>query len=445
MLMLLAVVAVILFVIATFKYPSLSLAAFLTTAFIKGALLYKFSFFRVVDYTVLCASLVLFAMAYSFISNYGRIKDILSAPVWLYLSLAVLLLFGTTYTSAPHYGFIKSSRFVTFGLIALLAPVVFGKSTKDLKLMILIGLVCGIVLSIGTIIAPHAAVVRGDVKSRGSFLEASTLTTASNIAWSVIIFFVFLIMKDTPFRLRIVSLIMIPALIVGMVLTGSRGPFIGIILLMPIAMFVCKKRASKVWQPFVIAIMVVTFIMIFALLSEQLTSRISNMWKSSYDTSQAASSRTRLFSWAIERIPERIIMGHGTGAWAVDWGGVDEQRYPHNMILEVLYEQGLVGLSVLLPFLYVIFRRWRQSSGLINYYGLDTTLYLYTHIAGLLFLFSLFQAMKSGDLIDNRAMFFCAGLVIAAFNLARTYSEQVVSDEQFYEGDIEPAKQTVEV
>ena len=148
MLIVFIVVAVIILVIATLKYPPIALALFLTAGLTKGMLMLKFSFFRVVDYTVLCAVLVLIAMVYSFVKSSGRLRDILSAPLVIYLLLAAILLLGTTYTSAPNYGLEKSSRFATLGLIAFLAPIVFAHSVKEVKLMVWILFAVGVLLSI---------------------------------------------------------------------------------------------------------------------------------------------------------------------------------------------------------------------------------------------------------------------------------------------------------
>jgi len=59
----------------------------------------------------------------------------------------------------------------------------------------------------------------------------------------------------------------------------------------------------------------------------------------------------------------------------------------------------------------------------------------------LLFLFLFTQAMKSGDINDNRFMFFGAGLVIAAFSLVRRSVEEIsleneliAEDRQYSEG-----------
>jgi len=69
-------------------------------------------------------------------------------------------------------------------------------------------------------------------------------------------------------------------------------------------------------------------------------------------------------------------------------------------------------------------------------------LYRYTHIAGLLLLFQLSQAMKSGDLIDHRFTFFCTGLIVAVFNISRAFSEQVY-DEPSYEDDLQLSEYAV--
>lgn len=438
---LLAVVGII-FILLVFKYPPLSLALYFTTNFVKGSLMMNFSIFQRIDYTVLCAVFVLIMMGYSLIKHRGQMKDIFGLPTVLYLLFATVLIFATTYTSAPQYGFEKSSRFITLGLIAFLAPLIFGKQLKDVKLIIWILLFTGVILSIGTMLAPHAAVIRKGAETRASFLEASTLATAGKIAWSIIIFFVYLIIKNTSFRVRIISLVMVPLMIAGMLMTGSRGPLIGLILVLPIAMVICRRYASKTWRPVVIAVIVISFMVSFATLSEQLTRRISNMWASGYDAKQSTTSRTYMWSWTFPRCFDRPVLGHGTGAYSVDSDGVDARLYPHNMFLEVFYEEGVVGLFVLSIFLWVIFQRWRQASALIYQYGLGMDLYMYLHIAGLLFLFQFSQAMKSGDLLDQRFTFFCTGLIVAVFNLARTFSEQVY-DEPLYEDDLQLSEYAV--
>jgi len=431
MLIILTIVAVIILMIVIIKYPMMSLGLFLSITFVKGVLAYKYSFFRIFDLTVMSVVLVLIAMMYSFMRRKGQLRDIISIPLCVFLLLAAILLFSLTYTSAPNYGFQKSTRFATLTLIAFIAPVFFAYSLKDLKLIVWILFVVGLILAVGTIIAPQAAVLRASTSARGTFLEANPLVTAGKMATASIIAFCFVIMAHTSKRLRAISLAIIPPMIVGMIITGSRGPLIGIALTLPIAMVVCKRHASKVWQLIVVSAIVIMFIASFAMLSEQITSRIASMWKSSYDLREATSSRTYRFAWVIDHVAERPVFGHGAGAWSVDRWGVDERSYPHNIILELLYEGGLVGILTVSLFLWLIFRRWRQAARFVRLYELDIEAFQIVHIAGLLFLYTLSQTMKSGDINDARFMFFCAGLVVASFSIVRRMAEEISLESEF--------------
>ena len=427
MLIVMVIAALIIVLIVSFKYPPIALILFLTAGFIKLTLALEYGFFRIVDYTVLCAVLMLTAMVYSFVKGGGRLKDIISIPLVIYLLLAALLLFGIAYTSAPNYGFEKSSRFATLGLIAFLAPIIFAHSLKEIRLMIWTLFVAGIVLAIGAIVAPEAAVLRAATETRGSFLEADPLDTATRMGAASVIAFIFAIMAYTSKRLRVASLAVIVPILIGMLITGSRGPFLGMVITWLVAIFICHRGVSKAWVPFIVVGMVVAGVISFISLPEKGATRVATIWKSGYDAKEAFYTRTEMFAWTAKRIPERPILGHGTGAFAVDRGWQDERLYPHNIILESLYEEGLVGAAILVLFLWLIFKRWRQAARLVNLYGMDVETFQTVHIAGLLFLFTLIQAMKSSDINGNRFTFFCAGLVIAAFNLVRRVTEEASS------------------
>lgn len=426
MLTVLIAVAIIILIIAAFRYPSISLALFMTAALLKGILMLKFPIFRVVDYTVLCAILVLIAMAYSFIKSSGRLRDIVSIPLATYLLLAAFLLLGTTYTSAPNYGLEKSSRFATLGLIAFLAPITFAHSLKEVKLMIWIILAAGVLSSIVTLLSPYSAVLR--TETRAGFLEADPLITAAQVGIASVIAFVYAIMAHTPAVLRITSLAVIPLTISGIIVTGSRGPVVGLGMTWLLALFICRKGSSKAWLPFIAGAIVIGLVVSFTRLPEIATRRIATIWERGL--SEATISRTVPFVWTAKRIPERLIFGHGTGAYAVDTGYEDIRVYPHNILLEALYEQGIVGGIIVVAFLWLIFHRWRLASRLVYLYELDIGLFRTVHIAGLLFLFTFTQAMKSGDLNGNRLMFFCAGLVVAVFTIVRRMVEEAALEHE---------------
>lgn len=426
--MLLILVLIIIFftAIATFKFPLLALALFLTAGFVKGLLILKFSFFQRVDYTVLCASLTLIVMGYHFVRQGINFRSIISTSLILYILLSITLLFGITYTSAPNYGFDKATNFVTFGFIAFLAPIIFGQRLNDFKFIIWILIILGIILAIGTIVAPHSAIIREDAATRGGFLEASPLNTADKLASASVIMFVFAIMGNTSGLLRVFSLVLIPIMMIGIVITGSRGPFMGLVFATIATIIICRRKVSKIWLPWIVTILVFAVIITFIRMPGEVTSRIANIWQSEYGLQETAESRTNLFSWTTSRIWKRPVFGYGTGAFAVDRGGDDKRNYPHNFFLELMYENGIIGLLLGIVFIWIIFKRWRQAAQQVRLYELDISLFQMVHISGLLFLYTFTQSMKSGDITDNRFMFFCAGLVLAIFNLVQQVSEQMI-------------------
>ena len=147
---------------------------------------------------------------------------------------------------------------------------------------------------------------------------------------------------------------------------------------------------------------------------------------------QSAQTRTNLFGWTLSHCSYTSVLGRGVGQWGVDFFGADERGYPHNILLELMYEQGIVGLVMGIAIFWLILNGWRQASSMVVDYELNIELFTMTHIAGLLFFYSLIQAMKSGDLIDSRPLFFCAGLVVAIFNVVRAEKEEVLSYQTYY-------------
>ena len=430
MLALIAIFVVIIVTVAIFRYPVIILAIFLTTALVKAYLLLNVGLFQKVDYTVLCACLLLISMACHFIKTGCRLKNITSAPLGLFLALAGLLLFGILYTSAPVYGFQKGTRVAAFGLILFLAPIVFTHNLKDIRSMIWTLLVVGIIVAVGTIAAPHVTGESG--VSRTGFLESDAITTGEIIGIAAIIAFIFALMANTSKRLRIISIVLIPVMILAIIFTGSRGPLLGLGFVWLAAMLICHREMSKSWQALILGVIIVALIISFIKLPEEVTSRITKLVSQSYNygIGEAARTRTDMVLWATAQFSKHPILGHGTGSFAMDYEGQDKRSYPHNIIIESLYEQGLAGGIILILFLWLIFRRWRLASTLVRLYEMDIEIFQAVHIAGLLFLFSTIQAMKSGDLDGNRFLFFSSGLVVAVLDMVRRRAEEISAENQ---------------
>lgn len=115
-----------------------------------------------------------------------------------------------------------------------------------------------------------------------------------------------------------------------------------------------------------------------------------------------ASSGGRIdrFSTAYEMISESPLMGKGLGSFPIYFNGEDVSDYPHNMIIEIFAEIGIVGLLAFSIFFAI------SLLGTVNMYrihnGFIPTLGMV--VVGL-FIYYLANSMVSGDINSNRVLY----------------------------------------
>ena len=88
------------------------------------------------------------------------------------------------------------------------------------------------------------------------------------------------------------------------------------------------------------------------------------------------------------------VFGYGTGAFAPLVWNVDKIDYPHNLNIEILVEFGFVGFILVNGFIFFIIYQNRQLFKQKAHY---TQKMLFV-----CFIFSILTAQVTGDLFDNR-------------------------------------------
>ena len=101
----------------------------------------------------------------------------------------------------------------------------------------------------------------------------------------------------------------------------------------------------------------------------------------------------------IEIIGENFFFGVGIGGYGIAADNVDVLWHPHNMILEVLSESGILITLFFLYFLFLIFIRNTIKTKLKSNMFVMISIYLFL------------QAMKSGGIPDMRVTFFWFGFM----------------------------------
>jgi len=123
----------------------------------------------------------------------------------------------------------------------------------------------------------------------------------------------------------------------------------------------------------------------------------------------------RPYYWAvvIKGWPERPLLGHGVGAFAMNVLGYDERAFPHNFFLEVLYEGGLISFTLFVLFwallCYYLFswRRWNCQ------YAASGELYL-QDLWVAIFIASGLASVLHWDISGQRLLWLLAGIALGA-------------------------------
>lgn len=113
---------------------------------------------------------------------------------------------------------------------------------------------------------------------------------------------------------------------------------------------------------------------------------------------------------------QRMLFGVGTGGFAHLERGEDARHYPHNILLEALYENGVVGALLLLFFLLIPFRLLGRAWGAIRPRSSVKRLLA---LGCSLYVFALINAQVTGDLASNEWVPVTGALLVLLCRYAR--------------------------
>lgn len=322
-------------------------------------------------------------------------------PLWIVLVFALLslaLLASLGWTSAPEYGSEKAIRFATLTTLAGLAPFFILRTRSDLvgfaiALTVIAGLTAVLTLATG---------IRESTERFG-LGEANKTIEAARILGAGVLALLFGFATVNLHRLWRVAAAL--GLVVIAFAIGSRGPLVALLLAVIVGFGIQMLATRR--QAFVLAASVVALGMValpLVPLPEASVSRFTRLTQNPRVVFQS-DRRAPLYEAALELIQAHPVRGVGAGGFSAVTPGIGqpEQRYPHNLFLEIAAELGIMVALFTLIAVLVVARRV-----LLEAFQGDPALVF----SGSFLVFNFLSAQFSSDLNGNRS--FWAALGIAA-------------------------------
>ncbi|HEX6752913.1 MAG TPA: O-antigen ligase family protein [Solirubrobacterales bacterium] len=389
------------------RYPLVLYVAFLYIGLFKGRGAIESS---PVDVTLLLGALLAGVCLLRLLEGRFRLPPLmLGLP---YVLIATLLAVSLIWTPELTYGTEKTLKFASLTALATFAPflLVDGRDALRQLLVLLAGVgVVGalIVLSLGSTSSAEGG--------RLVFNEAAdTIFTARFLLTGAFVLLFGAALKLWR-RHRLPIAVVGVAVVVIAASIGSRGPLAGFVFAVLCTIVAIVLREPRRVLPVLLAIGIGVAVLPFISLPETSSERIGGL------VSNPAGAfnedlRSRLYEKGFELAKENPVRGIGAGGFFIYSYVVTnrEERYPHNVFLEMAAELGLAPTLLLvasiLTMLALLYKRaWAAE-------GDDRTLiYLLSGV----FLVNFFATQFSGDFNDNKTFWAMLGLgwLVAAYGL----------------------------
>ena len=308
------------------------------------------------------------------------------------------ILISATYSPSVHYKYEKLISFLP-NIVFFIYPIFIRKINFDL--IIKYYLIVLIPLSL-TLIFLRSITWSGFIQNPDSF--AGNAFDYLSLGLHLGILFLLLNHFNKSKWIQIITFLTLFA-------SSARGPFLFTVILILIKNY---KYFFKI--KFVKNIFKLQTIVGFSLLSLFFSTQLLRLFTNSYlrfvslfSTNDVSSGlRFNMFTYSLKQPFESfstVIFGNGIGSFGYLFAGIDQRAYPHNMILEIFFELGIIGLFFgFLIFLYVLMK--------FN---------LRKNIFSLLLLFIFFNSMKSSNLTDSWILFSCIGASCMPYSNHRAF------------------------
>jgi O-antigen ligase len=402
--------AVLLVAYAAVRLPESLLALFLVVGPLKGTELGE----RLaavapagVDLTVLAGAALVGAVAVSLWRN--RSEPIMVGwPTVFFLALVVLLLAGVLYSPDPDGALRKAFLFQTFSVLAFVAPLAIVRTRTSLFRTLAFLVAVGVVVALSVEQSESLASVRvlpgGDNQIHVGLLLGLAVVSIVGYLWPA----------SSGWR-RLLWLPPLALTLAQLLASGGRSALVGAVLACAVATAWLMRagRRNRIAALALVGVLAALLPAAWITTAPEVKDRylvtIADL-RGGAGLDAGDAERAELADAAV-----RTFESHPLGAGTAGYTALTGYEWPHNIVLELASELGLVGVAALLGLLAGVgvaaVRAARSPSLRTEVIGATSLLVL-----------PLTMAFASFDLNGNRALWFACGLVLATTGLREQHA-----------------------
>ncbi len=406
----------------TIKWPIFGLMSFMSITMVKSTSRYILPLEGFVGYS--------FDLGMVLLALVGVISLIYKTPefkrkyvpviVWFCIGFLIFWTWIKLPTSKDvSYGLIKALIFTIFDMAVILLGILYMRSFNEFKSvsksLIILGIfaICGILLF-----------GRGHQEWEGARVTiglANPLAPADFASYILIFFICRWVSQRTLLNLSLLLTTAIFSLIT-IFLTGTRGP----LLILPIVFIMISYAYRRTINfKLVVGLMLLAGAIYFA--GNQIRSAtVVEKQFSTIDIKESFNDRVFLSRAAFMEWLESPILGTGTGSSIYDIRSTGGLKYPHNMLLEVLNEFGLIGFLPFVILLYCAFIGWRYC---IKTEFENTSIKAEYVLVFSCFIYHFILSFKTGSYAGSQMFYFFLGASISMSEYLKNSYLSLFSDQ----------------
>jgi O-antigen ligase len=345
--------------------------------------------------------------------GYSEIRSLFSRQFGQILAFAVfagLVAASYSYTSAPDYGGTKLMRFLLIGTLLFLAPFFLIFSEKDFAhfARLFVGF---------SAVTAVQIVVNLEMRSQDSETDITRIG-AGWLMGMAILLLLFYPLSRTRGRRRMLLIFLVPLFLAGLMASAARGPIVAlsVAVLIGLAVWMKEGRMKIVTAAVLLLFLAIGFGGAYLVLRQtdrgKYTAKASELEAllTGGTTSGSAGKRVNFYRATLEAIPNQPLLGTGIGSWSKFYYGNDQRNYPHDLLMEIAFEEGLIGLAAFLALLGL------SAISIVRMIGDSRSHFL---VLGLLVLYCVIVSLFSGDLDDNRVLWLWMGVALSVCRLVQ--------------------------